>query len=129
MEAFCQGTPGVVVRKLSLPCLCCPAVSDLPGNVRALVETAEADWLFIEMPVIAAPGLLAEFDRMLCWPRPLVVCLTPTWAKAWHTQALSPFQSCLLDEADTVIANPGEATLATDALLEQSTHQPKFLSL
>lgn len=117
MELFSQSTPGVAVRKLFLTCTCCPAVANLPGNVRALVETAQADWLFVELPVIAAPGLLAEIDRTLRWPRSLVACLTPAWAKAQRAKLLSPFQSLLLKEASTVIASPLDAAQAVDRLL------------
>jgi Ni2+-binding GTPase involved in maturation of urease and hydrogenase len=102
MEQFCAGFPGTALRKLSLPCLCCPAAADLPAAVRALVSESRADWIFVEVPAVAANGLLAEFDQQVGWPRSIVVCLNAAWAKAARSGMLSFFQSCLLDSADAV---------------------------
>jgi len=120
MENFCRETPGVVWRKLSLPCTCCPAAADLPGAVRALVGPARADWLFLELPVIAAPGLLAEFDQMLGWSRSFVACLTPRWARALAAEEIPPFQSVLFGQADIVIAGPSDAERAVDRLIPEA---------
>ena len=107
-----NGAPGVVVHGCFLPCTCCPAAADLPSAVRGLVEASQANWLFIEMPVIAAPGLITEFDRVVGWPRTIVVSLTPAWERARRLGLLSPFQMLLLETADLKIANDDEATAA-----------------
>jgi G3E family GTPase len=106
MEGFVQNTPGVTVRRLLLPCICCPALADLPGALRALVAAARPDWLFVEVPALAAAGLVAEFARVLGWPRELVVCLDQAWATARREHGLSPFQMVLLELADRVVSNP-----------------------
>ena len=111
-ETVCADTPGVVVRTCFLPCTCCPAAAALPSAVREVVQASEANWLFIELPVIAAPGLIAEFDRVVRWPRTIVVSLTPTWERARRLGSLSPFQMLLLETADLTIANDREATAA-----------------
>jgi hypothetical protein len=64
------------------------------------------------MPVIAAPGFIAELDRVVRWPRSLVVCLTPAWEQAQRRGVLSPFQMLLLEAADVRITNDDEATAA-----------------
>lgn len=74
MEGFARDTP-VTLGRLPLPCICCPSLADLPGTLRALVAAGSADSLFVEVPAMAAAGLLAEFDGVLGWPRELVVCL------------------------------------------------------
>jgi G3E family GTPase len=106
MDGFAQDTPGVTVRRLLLPCTCCPALADLPGALRALVAAVRPDWLFVEVPALAAAGLAAEFDRVLGWPRELVVCLDRAWATARREHGLSPFQMILLELADRVVSNP-----------------------
>jgi hypothetical protein len=80
MEGFAQGTPGVAVRRLLLPCTCCPA--------------------------LAAAGLVAEFERACGWPRELVVCLDRVWATHQREHASSPFQMVLLELADRVVLKP-----------------------
>jgi G3E family GTPase len=106
MEGFAQDTPGVTVRRLLLPCTCCPALADLPGALRALVAAVRPDWLFVEVPALAAAGLVAEFARACGWPRELVVCLDRAWATARREHGLSPFQMVLLELADRVVSNP-----------------------
>ena len=106
MEGFTQDTPRVTVRRLLLPCICCPALADLRGVLRALVTAIRPDWFFVEVPAMAAAGLVTEFDRVLGWPRELVVCLDRAWATARREQDLSPFQMVLLELADRVVANP-----------------------
>jgi hypothetical protein len=106
MEGFAQDTLGVTVRRLLLPCTCCPALAALPGALRALVAAVRPDWFFVEVPAMAAAGLVAEFDRVLGWPRELVVCLGRTWATAQREHALSPFQMVLLELADRIVSNP-----------------------
>jgi G3E family GTPase len=106
MDGFAQNTPGVTVRRLLLPCICCPALADLPGALCALVAAARPDWLFVEVPALAAAGLVAEFDRACGWPRKLVVCLDRVWATARREHALSLFQMVLLELADRVVSNP-----------------------
>lgn len=116
LENFCQETSGVTLGRLALPCLCCPGAAGLQGMVMALVRAAQADWLFLELPVLAAPGLLAEFDRDPGWPRSFVVCLTPRWAEALAAQEMPPFQAALFEEADAIIAGPVDALQAMDRL-------------
>jgi G3E family GTPase len=106
MEGFAQDTPDVTVRRLLLPCICCPALADLRGALRALVAAVRPDWLFVEVPALAAAGLVAEFDRILGWPRELVVCLDRAWVTAQRERGLSPFQMVLLELADRVVSNP-----------------------
>ncbi|MFA5056739.1 MAG: GTP-binding protein [Opitutaceae bacterium] len=106
MDRFAQDTPGVSVRQFIQPCLCCPALADLPGMLRALVAMLRPDWCFVEVPAITAAGLVAEFDRVLGWPRELVVCLDRAWAAARNEQGLSLFQMVLLELADRIVANP-----------------------
>ncbi len=106
MEGFAQDTPGVTVRRLLLPCICCPALTDLRGVLRALVAAVRPDWFFVEVPALAAAGLVAEFDRILGWPRELVVCLDRAWVTAQRERGLSPFQMVLLELADRVVSNP-----------------------
>lgn len=103
------GPPGAVVGRCFLPCICCPAAADLPSAVRALAQSSGADWLFIEMPIIMAPGLLAEFDRVLGWPRSVVVRMTPAWERARREGSLSFFQMALLDAADATLSGGDEA--------------------
>jgi hypothetical protein len=104
MEHFARGVPRVSVRRLAVPCLCCPAAAaGLPDLVRTLVEEGGPDRLFIDLPVLAAASLLAEFDALVRWPRELVVCLSADWAKARRTRMLSYFQSRLIDAADRVV--------------------------
>jgi hypothetical protein len=116
-DTACAHQPGVVVRGCFLPCTCCPAAADLPAAVHGLVQANQPNWIFIEIPVIAAPGLIAEFDRMLRWPRSLVVCLTPAWVRARRMGLQSPFQSLLLETADVTISNDEEATAAMARVL------------
>jgi hypothetical protein len=106
MEGFARNAPGLSVRRLLLPCPCCPALVDLPGALRELAATVSPDWVFFEMPAIAAAGLLAEFDRALGWPRELAVCLDRAWTKAIQEKSLSPFQMALLELAGRVVPNP-----------------------
>ncbi|MDD2762842.1 MAG: GTP-binding protein [Opitutaceae bacterium] len=106
MDRFAQDTPGVSVRQFIQPCLCCPALADLPGMLRALAAMIRPDWFFVEVPAITAAGLVAEFDRVLGWPRELVVCLDRAWAAARSEQGLSLFQMVLLELADRVVTDP-----------------------
>jgi hypothetical protein len=116
-DTACADKPGVVVRGCFLPCTCCPSAADLSAAVHGLVQANQPNWIFIEIPVIAAPGLIAEFDRMVRWPRSLVVCLTPAWARARRMGSLSPFQLLLLETADVSISNDEEATAAMARVL------------
>jgi len=112
MEGFARDTPGVVVWRLLLPCICCPSLADLPGTLRALVAPAYPDWLFVEVPALAAAGQLAEFDRACGWPREVVVCLDGAWTNARCEQTLSPFQMALLELAGSVVPNPAACGIA-----------------
>jgi hypothetical protein len=110
-KRFASVAPEVTVRCLFMPCLCCPGVSDLPRVARRLADESRAEWLFIEVPVLAAGGLLAEFDAVNAWPREVMVGLNREWARARRTRTLSVFQQRLLALADQVIepaASPAE---------------------
>ena len=72
-EKFAAASPGLAVEKLFPPCICCPGLAGLSRAVRALAERAGMRRIFIELPLIATPGLLAEFDRDPAWPRELVL--------------------------------------------------------
>lgn len=103
MERFAQVVPRVSVRRLTLPCLCCSGAAELPRRVRALAGESEADWLFVALPVLAAHGLIAEFDALVRWPREVIVCLDAAWSEARRTDSLSYFQFSLISAADRVI--------------------------
>lgn len=111
MERFARVVPRVSVRRLILPCLCCPGAAELPRRVRALAEESGADRLFVDLPVLAAAGLIAEFDALVRWPREIVVCLDAGWTAARHADSLSYFQFSLLSAADRVIDAPGRPVL------------------
>lgn len=95
------------MRCIYMPCLCCPNTADLPRTARAFAQTIRAEWLFIEVPALAAVALVTEFDVVIGWPRELVVWLSREWDRARRAQALSVFQTRLLGLADLVIEQPG----------------------
>lgn len=103
MERFAQNVPGITVHRLFLPCPCCPAAADLPRYTRALIAESKADWLFFELPVLPAIGLIAEFDTHMRWLRKVVVCLNAGWATARRTGTFSYFQTQLVEGANRVI--------------------------
>ncbi len=105
--------PQVSVQTMVLPCLCCPSAIDLAGVVRTLVGIRRPDCLFLQLPVLAAAGLLAEFDTRLGWPREFVVCLNAAWSQARREEALSYFQFQLLSAA-TRVFEPGERALSAN---------------
>ncbi|HMD62108.1 MAG TPA: hypothetical protein VKG78_11780, partial [Opitutaceae bacterium] len=107
------GARGTAVRRLLLPCPCCAALADLPGALSELAAIARPATIFVEVPAVAASGLLAEFDRVLGWPREVAVCLDRAWANAMRERELSPFHTALLDIADHVV--PGPASGETPA--------------
>lgn len=109
METFCADRAGVLHRKLFPSCICCPTTADLPGVLEDLIEATSAKWVFVELPILAAAGLLGEFDRILGWPRSLIVLLTPKWAEMVRSGMVSPFQSALIDSADAVASDRTEA--------------------
>ena len=104
MEHFAHEVPGVAVRRVLLPCPCCPARAYLPDTVRELARDAGAACIWIEAPATAAAGLLREFDRELGWPRQVVLCLDPKWEQLRHRPDLPPFLTAILEEADTIVA-------------------------
>ncbi|MCF3650573.1 hypothetical protein [Synoicihabitans lomoniglobus] len=121
MENFTAARPNLVLRKLALPCPCCPGLAGLPLEARAFVEATSMDWLFVEMPMDAAFGLLADFDRELGWPRSLTICLNPAWSRAWRRRALSPFQLQLLTQADNVIESVSASPVPSSLSLYDSS--------
>lgn len=106
---FAKRVPGVEVRWLALPCQCCPWLADLPRVARACAEASGAAWVVIDVPPLAAAGLLAEFDRVLGWPREVVAWLNAEWARARREEKLSPFQANLLALAGRVVEEPSPA--------------------
>ncbi|WP_146180147.1 hypothetical protein [Opitutus sp. ER46] len=106
LKQIAQALPEVALHRLFLPCLCCPGAANLPGEAVKLIESARADWLVVELPVVAATGLLAELTAALHWPREFVVCLDPAWAAARAADTLPPFHALLLQSADRVVSVP-----------------------
>jgi hypothetical protein len=112
--------PDARVNKLTLPCPCCPELAGLPVAVRSMcgVPGEPVSHLFIKIPDIAAPRLLAEFDRMVGWPRTLVVCLSAAWARVRAAQQTLPlFLSTLLALADEIITPPADTGAADDKII------------
>ncbi len=103
MERFAQAARGVTIRRLFLPCKCCPAAADLPRHVHTATEAIDVDWVSLMLSVLAATGLIAEFDALVCWPREVVVCLGPDWTEARRADTLSFFQFRLITSANRVI--------------------------
>lgn len=108
-ERFAACGSDVAVRCVFMPCLCCPGSADLPGVARKFAASHAATHVFIEVPVLAAAGLLAEFDARLGWSRECVVWLNRAWATARRSGTLSPFQARLLGLADQVEDQPAPA--------------------
>lgn len=106
MERFAHEVPGVAVRRVLLPCPCCPARAYLPETIRQLTSETGAAWVFVEAPATAAAGLLGEFDRELGWPREVVLCLDEKWEWLRHRSDLPPFLSALIAHAGTVVPPP-----------------------
>jgi hypothetical protein len=67
MEHFAHEVPDVAVRRVRLPCPCCPARACLLDTVRELVRATTAAWIWVEASATAAAGLLRVFDRELGW--------------------------------------------------------------
>lgn len=108
-KRFANAEPAIPVRCLFMPCLCCPGVADLPRVARRFAEDNRIEVLFIEVPALAAGGLIAEFDHILRWRREVVVCLNREWDRARRTNTLSAFQTRMLALADQVVEQPGTA--------------------
>lgn len=98
MEPFVRSEPGVYGRRVVLPCVCCPGLVDLPREVRELAAL-RIDALYLEVPAAAATGLVADFDRVLGWPRDVIVLLDRAWAEARRAGTLTPFHAAVLDLA------------------------------
>lgn len=106
---FAGAEPAITVRCLFMPCLCCPGVADLPRVARRFADENRIEVLFIEVPALAAAGLIAEFDHILRWRREVVVCLNRDWDRARRANTLSVFQACMLALADQVVEQPNAA--------------------
>lgn len=106
LRAMAQHCAPIEIRRLLVPCACCPGLSDLPAEAKELVDETRSDWLLIELPVLAAQPLLAHFDAVLRWPRELVVCLTQSWTEARDRGELTWHQSQLLAAADVITPFP-----------------------
>lgn len=103
---FAARVPGIDVQWLAMPCQCCPWLADLPRVARKFADVNRAEWIVIDVPPLAAAGLLAEFDRVLGWPRDVVVWLNREWSRARTADTLSPFQANLLALASRVVEEP-----------------------
>lgn len=108
LRAIARSYAPIEIRRLMVPCACCPALTNLPSDARELAEEFKPDWLIVELPVLAATALLAHFDSSLHWPREFVVCLDERWAAARRDDQLTWFQSQLLQSAD-LVADPETA--------------------
>jgi hypothetical protein len=108
-KRFADAEPAIPVRCLFMPCLCCPGMADLPRVARRFAEENQIEVLFIEVPPLAAAGLIGEFDHVLRWRREVVVCLNRDWDRARRSNTLSSFQTRLLLLADQVVAQPEAA--------------------
>jgi Ni2+-binding GTPase involved in maturation of urease and hydrogenase len=122
MERFAHDVPGLAVRRVLMPCPCCPARACLPETIRELQDGTGIDWLFVETPATAAAGLLGEFDRALGWSREVVLCLDEKWENLSHRPDRPPFLSALLERADRVmrsspITGTARSTCAPDIVL------------
>jgi Ni2+-binding GTPase involved in maturation of urease and hydrogenase len=113
MERFAHEVPDVAVRRVLLPCPCCPAHAYLPETIRQLTSETGADWLFVETPAVATAGLLGEFDRELGWPRQIVLCVDEKWERLRHRGDAPPFLATLSEHADLVVASSRPCTDAT----------------
>lgn len=115
-ERFTRTVPGLAVRRVLLPCPCCPAQAFLPEVVRALVTETGVAQVYLELPAVATLGLLGEFDRELGWPREVVLVLDARWERLRHQGDAPPFVAALAGAADTILA-PKSAPdlLAADA--------------
>ena len=103
-ESLSAAFPGLVLRKLFLPCQCCPELAQLPSALRAAWETnPRLEQIFVEAPDVAAARFLEEFDAVLGWPRKVVTCVSASWCKARRLGMLTPFQAALLEKADVLV--------------------------
>jgi hypothetical protein len=103
MERFARDVPAVAVRRLLLPCPCCPALAQLPETIRQVIGETGATRLYVEVPATAAAGLLAEFDRDPGWPRRLVLCLDEKWDRLRRRDDGPLFLSALVADADEIV--------------------------
>lgn len=108
MEGFIEGRAGLIFRKLFLPCLCCSCRSAVAGALRQLSDANTLEWIFVELPAVAAAGMISELDRTVGAGTFLVVCLNEAWAKARRDNEMMPFQSSLLAVASAVVAGSGD---------------------
>jgi hypothetical protein len=116
MEQFAHEVAGVAVRRVLLPCPCCPARAFLPDTVRQLALETAATCIFVEVPTTAAAGLLREFDRELGWPRQLVLCLDAKWEQLRHRPDLPPFLTAILEQANTLVPPAPPVSPAPESL-------------
>lgn len=115
-ERFARTIPGLVVRRVLLPCPCCPAQAFLPETVRALIAETGAELVFLELPAVAAAGLLGEFDRELGWPREVVLAFDERWERLRREGDAPPFLAALAGSADRILGPaPATARPAADA--------------
>lgn len=102
---------GLILRKLFLPCQCCPELARLPANLRAIADAnPRLEQVFIEVPDVPALRFIQEFDETLGWPRSVALCISPAWAKARRIGLLSPFQNLLFDTADEIVESQPSAS-------------------
>lgn len=111
-EQFVRSVPGVVVRRVLLRCPCCPAQAFLPEAARALAAETDLTQVFLELPAVAALGLLGEFDRELGWPRDIVLVLDARWERLRQQDDAPPFLAALLAVAGTLVGPPAPSAPA-----------------
>jgi hypothetical protein len=119
-ESLSAAFPGLILRRLFLPCQCCPELARLPAALRAIRDAnPRLERVFIEVPDVAALRFLEEFDEVIGWPRTLVTCLSAAWFKARRLEMLSPFQHALIERADMLLEPDQSGT--TQRLHSEST--------
>lgn len=132
-ENLTAALAGLILRKLFFPCQCCPELARLPANLRAIAAAnPRLEHVFIEIPDVAALRIIEEFDSVMGWPRSVVACINPAWAKARRLGMLSPFQSALLDMAGEIIISelpPESPALAKRDKEPSPTTAPFHLTL
>jgi hypothetical protein len=120
MSMFAKRYSNITVRKIVLPCLCCPALIRLSEVVRSLIAAVQAEWIFIEVPALAAASIVAEFDRVLAFHRSIVVCLDAAWLSIFKEGKESYFQHMLLNLADAVVSDANSSKKAAELVINHT---------
>ena len=132
-ESLSSCLPGLVLRRLILPCHCCPELARLPSVVRSLVEAnPQLGHIFIEVPDVTALRFLSEFDSSVGWERSMVLCINQAWAKGRRIQMLAPHQIALFDMANEIVGDDSPVSDRARAMAHEHpspTTAPFHLSL